>query len=74
MTTMNISLPKELKAFVDNQVKSRRYSTSSEYIRELLREKEIAWAENDLRNKILSARKGSLIEITPDFFTKKYIK
>ena len=36
MTTMNISLPDELKAFVDRQV-AGRYSTSSEYIRELIR-------------------------------------
>jgi antitoxin ParD1/3/4 len=36
MTTMNISLPEPLKAFVDEQVK-RGYGTSSEYIRELIR-------------------------------------
>jgi antitoxin ParD1/3/4 len=36
MTTMNISLPAELKAFVDAQV-AGRYSTSSEYVRELIR-------------------------------------
>lgn len=74
MTTMNISLPKELKDFVDSQVKARRYSTSSEYIREILREREISWAENDLRSKILSARNGKLIEITPDFFKNRYKK
>jgi antitoxin ParD1/3/4 len=33
---MNISLPEELKDFVDEQVK-RGYSTSSEYVRELIR-------------------------------------
>jgi antitoxin ParD1/3/4 len=36
MTTMNISLPDELKSFVDGQV-AGRYSTSSEYVRELIR-------------------------------------
>ena len=36
MTTMNISLPEELKDFVDGQVK-RGYGTSSEYVRELIR-------------------------------------
>lgn len=34
---MNISLPDELKAFVDQQVGSRGYTSSSEYVRELLR-------------------------------------
>ena len=38
MTTMNISLPDNLKGFVDNQVQTGGYSTSSEYIRELIRE------------------------------------
>lgn len=37
MTTMNISLPDELKRFVDDQVSSRGFGTSSEYVRELLR-------------------------------------
>ena len=34
---MNISLPDSLKAFVDEQVASSGYGSSSEYIRELIR-------------------------------------
>ena len=37
MSTMNISLPEGLKAFVDEQVVGRGFSTSSEYVRELIR-------------------------------------
>jgi len=37
MSTMNISLPEALKAFVDEQVDTRGYGTSSEYLRELIR-------------------------------------
>ncbi|MCD7060970.1 type II toxin-antitoxin system ParD family antitoxin [Pelagibacterium xiamenense] len=37
MTTMNISLPDALKAFVDEQVAERGFGTSSEYVRELIR-------------------------------------
>ena len=37
MSTMNISLPEALKAFVDAQVASGDYGTSSEYVRELIR-------------------------------------
>jgi antitoxin ParD1/3/4 len=37
MSTMNISLPDALKTFVDDQVSGRGYSTSSEYVRELIR-------------------------------------
>jgi antitoxin ParD1/3/4 len=37
MSTMNISLPNNLKAFVDEQVSQGGYGTSSEYVRELIR-------------------------------------
>jgi antitoxin ParD1/3/4 len=37
MGTMNISLPDSLRSFVDEQVSERGYSTSSEYVRELIR-------------------------------------
>ncbi len=37
MSTMNISLPDSMRAFVDEQVESRGFGTSSEYMRELIR-------------------------------------
>ena len=37
MSTMNISLPESLKTFVDGQVAGGGFSTSSEYVRELIR-------------------------------------
>lgn len=37
MTTMNISLPDSLKAFVDEQVSRGGYGSSSEYVRDLIR-------------------------------------
>jgi len=37
MSTMNISLPKSFRAFVEERVESGGYSTSSEYLRDLIR-------------------------------------
>ena len=37
MSNMNISLPDGLKEFVDSQVGSRVFGTSSEYVREVIR-------------------------------------
>src|SRR5438309_3157865 len=37
VTTMNISLPQALKAFIDERVRTGDYGTSSEYLRELIR-------------------------------------
>lgn len=34
---MNVSLPKSLKAFAEEQVAERGYGTTSEYVRELIR-------------------------------------
>ena len=34
---MNVSLPEALKDFVEDQVSARGYSTSSEYVRDLIR-------------------------------------
>jgi len=40
MSTMNISLPETLKTFVDTQVTDGSYTSSSEYVRELLRKEQ----------------------------------
>ena len=37
---MNISLPEALKSFVDRQVRTRGYGSSSEYVRELIRKEQ----------------------------------
>lgn len=38
MSTMNISLPDDLRTFVDEHVAEEGYASSSEYIRELIRD------------------------------------
>lgn len=48
MSTMNISLPEALKAFVDERVDKDGYSTSSEYVRELIRADQVRRAEREL--------------------------
>ena len=37
MQTMNISLPEPLKEFIDEQVGTGRYSSASDYMRDLVR-------------------------------------
>jgi antitoxin ParD1/3/4 len=57
MTTMNISLPDPLKNFVDEQVELRGYSTSSEYVRELIRKDQ---DRQHLRNLLLEGAASPL--------------
>jgi antitoxin ParD1/3/4 len=49
-TTMNISLPESLKAFVDERVKARGYGSHSEYLRDLVRKDELEAAKEKLRS------------------------
>ncbi len=48
-TTMNISLPDSMKAFVDERVKARGYGSHSEYLRDLVRKDELEAAKDKLR-------------------------
>jgi antitoxin ParD1/3/4 len=58
MQTMNISLPEPLKDFVDSQVAEGRYSSVSEYMRELIRADEKRKAEAEFEAKLLEGLRG----------------
>jgi len=53
MQSMDISLPDPLKQFVDTQIAQGRYSSASEYMRELIRADERLKAEEQLEAKLL---------------------
>jgi antitoxin ParD1/3/4 len=68
MTTMNISLPETLKAFVDEQVAGRGYGTSSEYVRELIRKDQ---DRQRLRTLLLEgAASGPGVKADAEYFAK----
>ena len=48
MQTMNISLPHPLKSFVERQIAAGRYSSASEYVRELIRADEARRRQDQL--------------------------
>lgn len=63
MSTMNISLPDELKLFVDQQVGSRGYTSSSEYVRELIRREQ---DRAKLRGMLLEGASSPLSPVVAD--------
>ena len=65
MQSMNISLPDPLKQFVDGQIAQGRYSSVSEYMRELIRADEKRKAEEHLEAKLLEGLNGPESELTP---------
>ena len=68
MQTMNISLPDPLKEFVDDQIAEGRYSSVSEYIRELIRHDEKRKAEQRLETLLLEGLESEESELTRQDF------
>ncbi len=65
MQTMNISLPDQLKDFVDVQVGSGRYSSVSEYVRDLIRDDEKRKAQQKLETLLMEGmQSGGPTEMT----------
>jgi antitoxin ParD1/3/4 len=52
-TTMNISLPDSMKAFVDEQMAADGYGTASEYVRDLIRADQRRSEEEKLEKLLL---------------------
>jgi len=69
MQSMNISLPDPLKQFVDGQVGQGRYSSASEYVRELIRADERRKAEETLEAALLEGLHGPESALTPEDWT-----
>ena len=65
MQSMNIFLPEPLKEFVDGQIAAGRYSSASEYVRELIRadEKKRNAAER-LEALLVEGLQGAETELT----------
>ena len=56
MATMNISLPEQMNAWVEECVHSGRYSNSSDYIRDLIRNDHLKLEE--LRQALIEGEKS----------------
>lgn len=71
MATMNISLPDELKQFVDQQVAEGAYGSSSEFLRELIRQSQREKAAAFLRQLIAEGlASGPAEPLEPDYFER----
>lgn len=66
MPTMNISLPEHLKDYVDEQVDSGKYTSASEYVRELVRLDQKSREREKIEMQVLEGLKsGEAVELTP---------
>jgi len=60
---MNISLPDTMKSFIDEQVETKGYSTSSEYMRDLIRREQ---DRQQLRQLLLDGAASPLETVADD--------
>ena len=67
MATMNISLPDQMKSWVEQQSDSGKYSNSSDYVRDLIRRDRIKAEKLAHMQALLNeARNSPTIKITTD--------
>ena len=72
MTTLNISLPESMRAFIDEQITQGGYSTASEYIRDLIRQAQKQVAQEKLDSLLLEGlESGKSIEVTDEWWQEK---
>jgi antitoxin ParD1/3/4 len=72
MTTVNISLPDSMRDFINEQVVKGGYSTTSEYIRHLIRQELERVAQVRLETLLLEGLdSGEPIEITDEWWEQK---
>ena len=70
MTTVTISLPESLKAFLERQVASKGYGNVSEYFRTLLREARAKEEDSRLEALLLEGlTSGEDIPLTKEFWS-----
>jgi antitoxin ParD1/3/4 len=67
MTTLTISLPDSLRAFVDSQLASKGYGNVSEYFRSLLREAQAKEEDARLEALLLEGLSSKRIPFDADF-------
>jgi antitoxin ParD1/3/4 len=64
MATMNVSLPDEMKAFVEAQAAKEGFGTTSEYLRSVIRDVQKRQAKQDLEAKLLEGLQSPAVPMT----------
>jgi antitoxin ParD1/3/4 len=64
MAILTVSLPDEVKAFIDTQVAAAGYASPGEYLHALIRDAQKRQAQQSLETKLLEGLQGSPVEMT----------
>jgi antitoxin ParD1/3/4 len=70
--SLNISLPQEMKDWIDAQVSRAGYGTTSEYFRQLVREDQRRQLREEVDARLLAALdSGNAVDITPEWWGER---
>ena len=64
MMTMNISLPEEMKTFIEARMAQEGFASASEYLLALIREEQRRRAKQELEAKLLEGLHGPAVVMT----------
>jgi antitoxin ParD1/3/4 len=67
LTSLNVSLPEDLKEFVRQEVAEGGYSTPSDFVRTVLRERRAKKLREPLDETLLASLKTPGEEVTPEY-------
>ncbi len=71
MTSMNVSLPEQLRSFVAERA-TGRFGSASEYVRELIREDQRRAEQEKLEALLIQGlESGEPVDVTPEFWERK---
>ena len=72
MSSVNISLPDNLRVFVERRIEEQGYETISDYLRELILKDQTRESEAKLETLLLEGlNSGDPIEMTPEYIGAK---
>ena len=75
MSQLNVSIPPALKSWIDHRVSEGRYSSASDYVRDLVRRDQdnIADETEWLRGLIIEAEASPIIDMEPEDIIEEII-
>lgn len=75
LTTLNVSLPRPQREFVEAEAARSGCTTTSEYVRRLIQDAQKRAAHEELERKLLQGlESGTAIEITPQYWERKRLE
>lgn len=72
MAIVNISLPDQMKDYIEERIRQGGYSTTSEYFRDLVRDDQKRLAQERLEALLIEGlESGAPIEVTDEYLQRK---